>query len=343
MAEHLSLLPLEVYDAGFPIAQPGVHSLIKEVRRYLCCGWALNELRIGAGGWAYFKVPGLDPLKAYSKAFNFVEVNSTFYEVPPKTLVQSWRRRVPLGFEFSVRAHRSLTHTYKLEPVEGSHEALRGMIEICRVLGADILHLQTPPLMEFTRKRIEAIGDLFASTSLRGVRVAWEVRSLKGGLSPLLERLMRDLDVIHCVDLSKETPGVSSDILYSRLFGKGVHNVYQFDDEELKQIDERADKVDADKTYLSFHGVKMYKDAARLKAYKETGRFPKATRSVGLASLREVLMEDAKFPCTKGELVRSQGWKVIDLTAEERVHASQLLEKLPDKIFRNVREVLQSL
>jgi len=29
------------------------------------------ELFIGAGGWAYFHVPGIPSLRAYSKAFGF--------------------------------------------------------------------------------------------------------------------------------------------------------------------------------------------------------------------------------------------------------------------------------
>src|SRR4030065_352024 len=50
---------------------------------------------IGAGGWAYFKVSGFDSLAAYSKAYDFVEVNSTFYTTPPIEMVRSWRQRVP--------------------------------------------------------------------------------------------------------------------------------------------------------------------------------------------------------------------------------------------------------
>jgi len=30
----------------------------------------MSMLYIGAGGWAYFKVPGLDSLAAYSKAYD---------------------------------------------------------------------------------------------------------------------------------------------------------------------------------------------------------------------------------------------------------------------------------
>jgi len=31
-------------------------------------------LFIGAGGWAYFQVPGIPSLRAYSKAFGFTSV-----------------------------------------------------------------------------------------------------------------------------------------------------------------------------------------------------------------------------------------------------------------------------
>ncbi len=47
-----------------------------------------------------------------------------------------------------------------------------------------------------------------------------------------------------------------------------------------------------------------------------------------------------KFPATKGELLEKQGWKVFDLTETERVHASVLLEKLPDSKYAGIEEVI---
>jgi predicted urease superfamily metal-dependent hydrolase len=85
--------------------------------------------------------------------------------------------------------------------------------------------------------------------------------------------------------------------------------LYQPTDEELLQIYERATRSGSEKAMLCFHFVKMYKDAARLKVFTEKGIFPKVTRSTGLESLKEVLMEDAKFPATKAQLIKSQGWK----------------------------------
>jgi len=85
----------------------------------------------------------------------------------------------------------------------------------------------------------------------------------------------------------------------------------------------------------------MYKDAARLKVFTEKGFFPKVTRSTGLESLREVLMEDAKFPASKEQLIKNQGWKVFDLTDERRVRAEQILQLLPDKVYRSLSEVME--
>ncbi len=60
-------------------------------------------------------------------------------------------------------------------------------------------------------------------------------------------------------------PAVDSDILYSRLFGHGEHNLYQFDDVELLQIEQQVNEMGRGEAYLTFHRARMYSDAARLK------------------------------------------------------------------------------
>lgn len=299
---------------------------------------------IGSGGWAYFQVPGVHPLLAYSRAFDFVEVNSTFYEIPSLKRVESWRRLVPLRFEFAVRCNKALTHKYKFQSTPKAFEALGMMVTICNILNAEILHIQIPATFQLTKGSVEDIRNFFSSTDLKGVRVALELSGAKQPFDSDLLKTMQDYNMIHCVDLSKEEePAYKSDILYSRLFGKGAHNIYQPTDEELRKIDRKASKGDHETVAVSFHFVRMYKDAARFKIYKQTGKFPMVTKSSGLSSLMEVLCEDARFPSEKAELIRYQGWKLIDLTDIKRVHASQLLEKLPKKTYNSVNEVIQTL
>jgi uncharacterized protein YecE (DUF72 family) len=289
----------------------------------------MSEYKIGAGGWAYFNVPGMDSLKAYSRAFDFVEVNSTFYQNPSREMVDFWAKRVPNGFEFAVRCHRDLTHKYLLSPTDPSCHVLETGIWICKTLGSGLLVMETP-------------RSFNPNTAVNDIRLVWEIRW--GAPGTELIRLMQDLDMVHCVDLSREAgPAFRSEILYSRLFGHGWHNLYQFDDKELLEIDNRVQAEGGGSMYISFHGGRMYKDAARLKVYKKDGIFPRVTKHTGPEALQEVLEEDARFPATRLELIRSQGWKVIDLPGEKRVNASEILEKLGGSIYNNVEMVVKEI
>ena len=315
------------------------HCLAKQEREN-----TLTEFLIGAGGWAYFHVPGEDSLSAYAKAFNFVEVNSTFYEYPDTGTVRSWRKRIPQSFEFSVRCHRDVTESNMMKPSDANIASLDRMLDVCEILQAPILHIQIPRGVEFNSNAAAGTRDLLNSVSLGQVRVALEIARGKGGaIDPHVTAIMQDLDIIHCVDLSREDPAYRSDVLYARLFGPTGDNIYQFSDQELKGIGAKASTGEFEKSILAFHGVKMYKDAARLKIFKSTQSFPMVTSSQGLESLREVLSEDSSFPTSKASLVERQGWKIIDLTAENRIRAANLLGKLPTREYSSIDDVIATL
>lgn len=300
----------------------------------------MTEYLVGTGGWAYFKVPHKPSLRAYSEIFNFVEVNCTFYEYPAARTVEKWWRTVPGDFTFTVRCHRDLTHRIGLKPVDEAYAVLSRMVGVCRILDAPFLHLLTPPSFILDSVKVKEARDFFSTIDLKGVRLAWEVRS---PVNAKLVNLMEDFGIVHSVDLSREEPALESDVVYTRVFGKGSHNVYQFTDEELVEIDRKILKSEARMAIITYHGVRMSSDASRFKRYKETGTFLPVTAYTGIDSSKSVLREDAKFPSTKAELLRHQGWKVIDLTLDKRVHLSELLSKIPEKTYNNVREVAEEL
>ena len=295
---------------------------------------------VGTGGWAYFKVPNKPSLKAYSEVFNFVEVNQTFYEYPDLRSVERWRRTVPDEFTFSVRCHQDLTHRIGLKPVDEAYYVFSQMIAYCGVLDAPFLVLETPARYGFGQEEVDRARDFFSSVSLRGVRLVWEARA---PITAAVVDLMQDFSVVHCVDLSTEKPLLKSDVVYSRLFGKGKHNVYQFADDELREIDKKAEGTKHKVVALSYHGVRMNTDAARFQHYKKTGTFMSVTAFTGADSVRAVLAEDALFPVSKAELIEQQGWKVVDLTADKRVHLSELLIDIPERTYSGVDEVAAAL
>jgi hypothetical protein len=154
---------------------------------------------------------------------------------------------------------------------------------------------------------------------------------------------MTDFNIIHCMDISTVKPSDWSDVGYTRLFGKGKHNIYQFTDEELREIDERVSESKAKVVAMSYHGTRMNTDAVRFAQYKKTGKFLPVTAYTGLASARAVLSENAVFPSTKQFLISDQGWKVVDITTEKRVHLSDLLSKISENTYSSLNEVITAL
>lgn len=67
-----------------------------------------------AAGWAgAFYPPGLpdnERLSFYSRVYNSLELNVTFYMVPSAAALRAWTQRTPEGFVFSAKMWREITH-----------------------------------------------------------------------------------------------------------------------------------------------------------------------------------------------------------------------------------------
>jgi len=302
----------------------------------------LTQILVGTGGWAYFNVPG-DPLRIYSGIFDMAEVNSTFYEFPSLSIVRSWRERVPDRFEFAVRCHQDLSHRHRFRPAGNAFEEWDYMMKVCRTLRSEILIVHTPPNFKTSPSKIEELKNFFSSVDPRGLYLVWDLGDQRREDRDKLIEFIRDRGFIHCVDISVEEPAFESEVVYSRIFGRSEYTAHQFSDEELAEINRKAESMRAKKVYLSYHGIKMYKDAIRMKTYRESGRFPPVTRSRGVDSAIEVLREDIRLPSTKTSLIKDQGWKIFDLTDERRERLLRILQALPDKPYHNFQELTREL
>ena len=296
----------------------------------------MTDYLVGTGGWAYFNVPNKSSLKAYSEIFNFVEVNYTFYQYPTIQTVEKWRRAVPSEFIFSVRCHQELTHRIGLKPTDEAYEAFYKMKTYAATLQTPYLVLETPATFMATNET----RGFFSTLNLKGVRLVWEYRA---PMTRIVTKLMQDFSIIHCVDLSRERPSYSSDVTYARLFGKGQHNIYQFTNDELLEIQQQAEETNSKKVLMSYHGLRMNNDALRFQQHLTTGKFLPATSAIGLDSAKSVLAEDAVFPSSKFELMKAQGWKVIDVRENETAHLAEYLGIMPEKSYCSLEDVLKEL
>jgi uncharacterized protein YecE (DUF72 family) len=95
-----------------------------------CSGWNYPHWR----GTVYPKgVPTRRWLEHYAALFGTVEVNHTFYRLPPRSAVERWVEQTPPGFLFSVKASRFLTHMKRLTDMgvglERFYERIEPLIE----------------------------------------------------------------------------------------------------------------------------------------------------------------------------------------------------------------------
>ena len=301
----------------------------------------MSQLLVGAGGWAYFQVPGTDSLEVYSQAFDLVELNSSYYDLPSISSASEWRKRVRDEFRFSVRCPRILVDHYGLNLLPGARLLIERLEEVCEKLEAEVMTILIGAGSPIKESELAArVRDFLGTFSSGGTAVSLEFRGMRP--SGEVFDLMKESGAIHSVDLSNSEPRYEGRVLYSRLFGKGEENIYEFDDRELKEIAKKASAPKFEKSILAFHGVRMYRDAGRVKSFIEKGYFPKIKSGVGTESIREVLSEDARFPTTKSRLLKDQGWKVFQDTDEVR-KISTVLEKLPEGEFNSLNDLMAEL
>jgi uncharacterized protein YecE (DUF72 family) len=125
----------------------------------------MQGTRIGCAGWtiprdvaARFDSEG-SHLERYSRVFNAVEINSSFYRPHQPATYERWAASVPDDFRFAVKLPRTITHDAKLRGIE---PLLARFAEEAGTLGAKLgcVLVQLPPRLELDEG---AARDLFAA------------------------------------------------------------------------------------------------------------------------------------------------------------------------------------
>ena len=186
-------------------------------------------LRIGTSGWVYghwrgrFYPPELPQgawFAHYSRAFDTVEINNSFYRLPGAATFDAWREQVPPGFLYAVKASRYLTHMKKLADPE---EPLGRFFERAARLGETLgpILYQLPPRWRVNLPRFEA----FLAALPPGYRHVVEFRD-PSWLREEVFHLMERRGVAHCLHDMRplEVPArVTAPPVYIRFHGDPAH------------------------------------------------------------------------------------------------------------------------
>ena len=128
----------------------------------------MSEIRIGCSGWNYKhwrgifypeKLPAKDWFHFYSRFFDTVEINNTFYRLPPANTFINWEQKAPEHFVYAVKANRYMTHMIKLKNAE---DPLERFLEVTILLKDHLgpILFQLPPSLRYDRERLESFLNL---------------------------------------------------------------------------------------------------------------------------------------------------------------------------------------
>jgi len=126
----------------------------------------VKRVRVGCSGWAYAdwrggfypeRMPQREWLAHYSRRFETVEVNSTFYRLPSAKAVAAWVEQTPRGFRFTVKASRYITHIKRLTSPEKYVERFLASIEpLAEARKLEAILWQLPPSFRRDDERLDA-------------------------------------------------------------------------------------------------------------------------------------------------------------------------------------------
>jgi uncharacterized protein YecE (DUF72 family) len=143
----------------------------------------MATIHVGCAGYSYADWKGgfypktLDPnqyLTYYAKFFDFTEINSTFYSVPPEKTVRHWYDATPPGFKFAIKVWQGITHTLHEAGVEEKIDAFFNRIQPLRKK-ISIYLLQFPPFFKYSPKHLEQLKEILSNLPKQN-RYAIELR-----------------------------------------------------------------------------------------------------------------------------------------------------------------------
>lgn len=217
-----------------------------------------NRIHIGTSGWVYkhwkgrFYPPDLrarDWLSFYARHFDIVELNNTFYRLPPESAVNAWRDTSPPGFRFAVKGSRFITHMKKLkDPAPALEKFFQRADLLGRKLGPVLFQL--PPHWPPDEARFAA----FLEALPRGHRYAFEFRH-PDWHSPEIERLLRKARAALCIYhlAGYQSPiRLTTDFTYIRLHGPGDKYQGSYPETDLQLWANRLREWDLDHAYVFF-------------------------------------------------------------------------------------------
>ncbi|CAF1050886.1 unnamed protein product [Adineta steineri] len=164
-------------------------------------GYSYRRWHTGPTNQNYY--PDKNEFDYYSTEFNTVEVNSTFYNIPPESTFKGWAKKAPRpSFLYTVKANKFFTHMKKLNIDEMWIERWETFWNKCKLLQSHLgpVLFQFPPSFKNTSTTISRFDDL-AKVLPQDSKFAFEFRDRSWFCDEvylIMKKYNWCLCVIHC-------------------------------------------------------------------------------------------------------------------------------------------------
>jgi uncharacterized protein YecE (DUF72 family) len=213
---------------------------------------------VGTSGWNYKhwkgvfypqKMPSSKWLDYYTKYFNTVELNVTFYRLVQKKTFENWRKNTPKDFTFIAKGSRFITHIKRIKSVAAPLDVfLNNVVGLKEKLLAILW--QFPPQFKKDISRLEIFLKLL--TRKTKTRQAFEFRH-ETWFDQEVYDLLKKYNACLCIAHSDRYPCVkvaTADFLYLRFHGEALYRS-NYEDKELKHWAKYANRY-KDKDILAY-------------------------------------------------------------------------------------------
>lgn len=199
---------------------------------------------IGTSGWMYDHWKGIfypenlpknKWFNYYANYFDTVELNVTFYRLPPERNFISWEKKAPENFVYSIKGWGLITHRKKFKKVEENLKLF--LTRVSRLKSKiGVIFFQTPPSLQKNTERLEEFLKLLYK--FPNYRFAFEFRHSSWFTDDVKDILKKFKIGFVQID-HPELPcprWITSDFVYIRMHGKDFLYAGNYDDEDLKGL-----------------------------------------------------------------------------------------------------------
>lgn len=231
-----------------------------------CQGWNYNDWITKAGGDTIFYPRGTkanEMLALYAELFDSIEVDSTFYAIPPSSTIENWYEKTPEDFTFSPKLPQEITHTHALRETSFAmtDEFCERISELKEKLG--VVLIQLPPQFEGNKENAKNLRN-FLQRLPKTIRFAVEFRHRDWLIEWTFEELEKNGVALALVEgnwiprdfMFQAIEKLKTDFAYIRFMGErdltAFDKIYRREDTNLQIWNEEIEKIRAREIFVYF-------------------------------------------------------------------------------------------